>query len=117
MEKILILLGILMFFSMFAFSKQTKKKMFARDRGKCQWPGCNKDWVDGWMLHSAHYNHDHNSPEYYDLDNGRMLCIEHHIADHQALYNRARTEAERNAQAYAIRQLRHLDEHNHLYYE
>lgn len=109
MEKIL-LLGLLVFFSLFAFSKGIRKIMFARDKGKCQWPGCNKDFADGWMLHAAHYDHDHNSPSYDCLDNGRMLCIEHHIMDHEALYNRARTQDERNAHAWAIRKLRETNQ-------
>lgn len=66
--------------SSFAFSKETRKVIKKRDKGKCQESG--KSESAGWRLDAAHYDHNRSNPHYDHPDNGRMLGLLEHASDH-----------------------------------
>ena len=83
----LVALPLFFLFLVFQFDPLIRKFIFKRDGGKCQ--ACGRRWGDGWMLHAAHYAHEHNSPRYNDPSNGRMLCIDCHMDEHYKLAREA----------------------------
>lgn len=69
--------------STFAFSPDVRQRMFARDQGECQ--TCGKRFRDGWLLDCSHDDHDHSKDNYNDINNGRVQCLEDHLAYHEEL--------------------------------
>lgn len=67
------------YLSTLAFSKRTRAEIRERD-GSCQWEGESGEHFG--ILEAAHYDHDKDSPMYDDVDNGRLLCTQHHLQDH-----------------------------------
>lgn len=112
-----VLIVVLFLFVMFAmpFSKPVRRVIFARDNATCRW--CGKKWSDGWMLHCAHIDHNKAQPHYDNPENGRLLCVDCHILDHEQRLASAKTKKERNLHAYAIRKLDEWDRHNIHYYK
>lgn len=108
MNIVIVALFIFVLFAM-PFTKDVRVRMFARDNGTCQ--ECGRKWDDGWMLHATHISHKRNR-WYNSIRNGRMLCIDCHIKDHEKLFNKAKTKKERSQHAYAIRKLNELDRRN-----
>lgn len=58
-----------------AFSRQSRKKIYERDR-VCR--------VCGSVSHleAAHIDHNKSNPNYDDPSNGRLLCLPDHLEDH-----------------------------------
>lgn len=92
------------------FSKQVRVEMFVRDNATCQ--DCGRKWDDGWMLQAAHYDHSRNR-NYDCVENGRMLCIDCHIRDHQRAFEKARDRKDKNLHASAIRMLKCASRYNY----
>ena len=63
-----------------AFTTEVRKFIGKRDKWTCQ--NCGRRFRDGWMVQAAHYNHDRQSVEYNNPDNGRILCLECHLREH-----------------------------------
>lgn len=72
------------------FSKPVRKDILRRDRYTCQhcgrryYPGGQRPdgkWLTEWMMHAAHIVHDHDSPMYDDMRNGRGLCVPCHLRE------------------------------------
>jgi hypothetical protein len=63
----------------FAFSRNSRREIWARDQGICQ--DCGRDSRDGWRLDAAHYDHSRSNPDYDEPYNGRLLCLDCHIED------------------------------------
>lgn len=79
-----------------AFSVGSRKEIGKRDNWTCQYPGCDdgtgkpKSFAGGWMVFASHtVTHDKESPIYDKPSSGRIQCIEHEIATHQALLHLA----------------------------
>lgn len=66
-----------------AFSLDVRQKMFVRDQGECQ--ACGKRFRDGWLLDCSHDDHDHSKSIYNDVNNGRVLCLDDHLAYHVSI--------------------------------
>ena len=60
-----------------AFSKETRKKIWKRDGGRCVMCGSTEH------LNCSHIDHSKSNPKYDDESNGRLLCeAEHYLIDH-----------------------------------
>lgn len=77
--EIVLLLSI----AVYAFPEWIRRIIGRRDGWKCQEQDCDKRFQDGYNVDIAHYNHDKNSPEYNDPNNGRVLCLDHHEIEHR----------------------------------
>lgn len=68
-----------------AFSEKIRKLIGKRDQWSCQEDGCDKDFRSGDMVHAAHYpeHHSKSDPLYDTEDAGRILCLQHHLEEHQ----------------------------------
>lgn len=75
-EGILYAIGIVGLLSVGAFSKDSRKSIWKRDKGKSVWSGETEG------LTVAHINHDKTSPKYDDPDNGRLLTNREQYIDH-----------------------------------
>jgi 5-methylcytosine-specific restriction endonuclease McrA len=62
--------------SVFAFSPGTRRQILERDRYQCRVCG------DTNHPEASHIDHNKNNPKYDHPSNGRILCTEHHLADH-----------------------------------
>lgn len=91
------------------FPIDIRKAIGRRDRWTCQEPDCGKSFQDGWMVQAAHYDDsDKEDPGYDDIDNGRILCIDHHRDDHRRKSEFWRKKGDRkraNQHAWAAREL------------
>lgn len=63
-----------------AFSINVRKSIGKRDHWTCQ--DCGVQFKDGYMVHASHYNHDKTKPNYDDINNGRIQCVDCHEAWH-----------------------------------
>lgn len=75
-------IGALVAFGM-AFSVGVRKAIGARDRWHCQEDGCDASFQSGDMVHAAHNNHDKADPAYDTVGAGKILCVPHHLKQHQ----------------------------------
>jgi len=66
-----------------AFSVGVRKAIGARDKWHCQEEGCDASFQNGDMVHAAHNNHDKSDPAYDTVDAGKILCVPHHLKQHQ----------------------------------
>lgn len=62
--------------SQFAFTRKVRQEIWKRDGGRCVECGTTQH------LQCAHYDHNRDNPWYNDPDNGRLLCVKHHLEDH-----------------------------------
>ena len=82
-----------------AFSAFVRKQIGYRDGWECQWEdGCTLGregraarFQDGFMVQAAHHDHNHEAEWYDDPDNGRILCLYHHLLDEIAKGNTSAT--------------------------
>lgn len=63
--------------SSFAFSRQTRRKIWRRAGGRSELTGYSH-----MKLECAHYDHDRSNPDYDNPDNGRLLTVQEHLEDH-----------------------------------
>lgn len=91
-----------------AFSRKIRMKIGKRDKWTDQ--ETNQRFVDGWMVHASHYNHDKSQPDYNTTQQGRIQSVESHLRYHESYVGRADqiglTEREND---WAIMQLRNTD--------
>lgn len=114
MDTILRLLSLL--FSGFSYS--TRRKIGSRDKWTCTVPDCNKSFKNGWFVQAAHFDHNRKNGDYDDPDNGRILCVEHHLEEHMWRFREAKRQGDKkqmNREAYAIRKLREVDHRTYEY--
>jgi len=76
----LLVIGILKL-SRLAFSWQVRQEILQRDEYECVECGATQN------LEAAHYDHNKSNSYYDDPDNGRTLCTECHLKDHQRRVN------------------------------
>ena len=69
-------MGMLMFGAFGAFSRATIRKIRERDEDCVVGGGCRGS------LQAAHVDHSRTSRDYNQSENGKLLCIEHHLQDH-----------------------------------
>ena len=96
--KVAVPVGIMIYGSVFAFSSGTRKQILERDNYRCRICGATDH------LEAAHINHNKDHPKYNDPSNGRILCTEHHLADH--INRHGRNGLSRRANEWAINKLR-----------
>lgn len=77
--------------SKFAFSKEVRKKIGERDSWSCRGNGhpCTlgtnggpASFNDGFMVEAAHLDHNKDSIQYNNPDNGVCMCRLHHAMSH-----------------------------------
>lgn len=67
-----------------AFSLNIRKLIGKRDNWHCQDEGCDKSFQAGDMVHASHWKHDKSDPNYDTVEAGRIQCVDHHQAYHEA---------------------------------
>jgi hypothetical protein len=75
-----------------AFTRRIRREIGERDNNwECQGlddpctlgkNGNPASYPDGYWVMAAHYDHDRESPDYDNPDNGRILCTIHHALEH-----------------------------------
>lgn len=95
-----------------AFSSKTRQAIGKRDHWECQDEDCDKAFRNGDMVHASHLNHDKKRPEYDDVSNGLIECVDHHKERHKEAQGHAQdiglTEAQND---WAILALEHTERH------
>jgi hypothetical protein len=67
-----------------AFTVNSMKRMWARDRGICK--TCGKNVESGWNLDASHVDHDKLKFYYDNIGNGKLECLWCHLKRHLALW-------------------------------
>ena len=95
--------------SRWAFSKQTRLKMFKRAGGASEISG--ERFEDGVMLHCMHFNHDKSNPNYDEPEAGLVVTVQEHLDYHLSYVGRAHEINLKECQNYyAIDQLMQTDQ-------
>lgn len=63
-----------------AFSLGVRKQVGTANHWTCE--RCGKRFVDGWVVHVCHYDHDKRNPKYDDPTNAWLGCVACHLLDH-----------------------------------
>lgn len=80
-----------------AFTKNVRKEILERDHYKCVVCGATD------CLEASHIDHNRNSPNYNDPNNGKTLCTEDHYYDHIMRHGQNGLTPEQNK--WAVQQL------------
>ena len=81
-KETLFSLAIMGVIPLLAFSIESRKEIGKRDNWTCQ--VCGKKFQDGWLVDAAHYDHDKTKENYNNPKNGRILCLDDHLKEHEA---------------------------------
>ena len=101
-----ITIGALIAFGL-AFSVGVRKAIGARDKWHCQEDKCDASFQAGDMVHAAHNNHDKSKPTYNTTGAGKILCVPHHLQQHENARGRANNIGLKECQNdYAISRLK-----------
>ena len=66
-----------------AFSVGVRKAIGKRDNWHCQEEACDASFQGGDMVHAAHNNHDKRLSTYDTEEAGKILCVPHHLKQHE----------------------------------